>query len=97
MGGFVQYYFRGFQCPRTYRGTDLSRFDYVVEAAREYGAQGVILYMLSFCDPHKFDLVDVRRHLDEAGLASLVLEDDYTLANVESMRTRIQAFVEMLS
>ncbi|MEK7443799.1 MAG: 2-hydroxyacyl-CoA dehydratase family protein [candidate division NC10 bacterium] len=97
MGGFVQYYFRGFQCPRTYRGTDLSRFDYVVEAAREYGAQGVILYILSFCDPHKFDLVEVRRHLEQAGLASLVLEDDYTLANVESMRTRIQAFVEMLS
>ncbi|MBI2527613.1 MAG: 2-hydroxyacyl-CoA dehydratase [Candidatus Rokubacteria bacterium] len=97
LGGFVQYYFRGFQCPRTYRGTDLSRFDYVVDAAREYGARGVVLYMLSFCDPHKFDLVDVRRHLEAAGLASLVLEDDYTLANLESMRTRIQAFVEMLA
>lgn len=97
LAGFVRYYFRNFQCPRTYRGTDLSRFDYLVEAARRFDAQGVVLYILSFCDPHKFDVVDVRRYLDDAGLPSLVLEDDYTLANLESMRTRIQAFVEMLA
>jgi bcr-type benzoyl-CoA reductase subunit C len=95
--GFVRYYFRGFQCPRTYRGADLSRFDYLTEAARQYGAHGLVLYILSFCDPHKFDLVDLRRYLDQAGLPSLVLEDDYTLANLESMRTRIQAFTEMLA
>ena len=96
LAGFVRYYFTGFQCPRTYRGTDRSRFDYLIHAARQFRAQGVVLYMLSFCDPHKLDLVDVRRYLEEAGLPSLVLEDDYTLANLESMRTRIQAFVEMV-
>ncbi len=97
LAGFVRYYFTGFQCPRTYRGTDLSRFDYVIHSARRSGARGVILYMLSFCDPHKLDLVDVRRYLEDASLPSLVLEDDYTLANLESMRTRIQAFVEMIA
>jgi bzd-type benzoyl-CoA reductase N subunit len=96
LGGFVRYYFTGFQCPRTYRGAGRERFDYLVESARQFQADGVVLYILSFCDPHKLDLVDVRRHLDDAGLPSLVLEDDYTLANVESMRTRIQAFVEMI-
>ena len=96
LAGFVRYYFTGFQCPRTYRGTDRSRFDYLIQAARQFQAQGVVLYILSFCDPHKLDLVDVRRYLEEAGLPSLVLEDDYTLANLESMRTRIQAFVEMV-
>ena len=96
LAGFVRYYFTGFECPRTYRGTDRSRFDYLVHAARQFRAQGVVLYILSFCDPHKLDLVDVRRHLEGAGLPSLVLEDDYTLANLESMRTRIQAFVEMV-
>jgi len=95
--GFVGSYFTGFQCPRTYRGTDRSRFDYLLQAARDFEAQGVVLYILSFCDPHKLDLVDVRRYLEAAGLASLVLEDDYTLTNLESMRTRIQAFVEMIA
>ena len=97
LAGFVRYYFTGFQCPRTYRGTDRSRFDYLIQAARQFQAQGVVLYMLSFCDPHKLDLVDVRRYLEDAGLPSLVLEDDYTLTNLESMRTRIQAFVEMVA
>ncbi len=96
LAGFVRYYFTGFQCPRTYRGTDRSRFDYLIHAARQFQAQGVVLYILSFCDPHKLDLVDVRRYLEDAGLPSLVLEDDYTLTNLESMRTRIQAFVEMV-
>ena len=97
LAGFVRYYFTGFQCPRTYRGTDRSRFDYLIQAARQFQAQGVVLYILSFCDPHKLDLVDVRRYLEDAGLPSLVLEDDYTLTNLESMRTRIQAFVEMVA
>lgn len=94
--GLMRHYFRDFQCPRTYRGTDMSRFDYLIEAAREAQAQGVVLYVMSYCDTHKIDLVDVRRHLENSGLPSLVLEDDYTMGNLESMRTRIQAFVETI-
>lgn len=97
LSGFVRYYFTGFHCPRTYRGTDRTRFDYLVHSAKEFGVNGVILYILSFCDPHKFDVVDLREYLEGTGLPCLVLEDDYTLANLESMRTRIQAFVEMIS
>ena len=96
-GGLTSYYFRNFQCPRTYRGTELGRFDYLVEAAKKAGAQGVVLYIMSFCDPHKTDVVDVRSFLESNGLPSLILEDDYTMANLESMRTRIQAFVETLA
>lgn len=94
--GLMRYYFRDFQCPRTYRGTDVKRFDYLIDAARASGAQGVILYILSFCDPHKTDVVDMRNYLDEAGLPSLVLEDDYSMGNLESMRTRIDAFLETI-
>jgi benzoyl-CoA reductase/2-hydroxyglutaryl-CoA dehydratase subunit BcrC/BadD/HgdB len=97
LAGFVRYYFTGFQCPRTYRGPDAQRFDYLAHAARQFRADGVVLYMLAFCDPHKLDLVDVRQYLEAAGLPCLTLEDDYTLANLESLRTRIQAFVEMVS
>ena len=61
------------------------------------GTPTMLLGSGSICDPHKLDLVDVRRYLEDAGLPSLVLEDDYTLTNLESMRTRIQAFVEMVA
>lgn len=93
----MRYYFRDFQCPRTFRNSDIKRFDYLIDAARNWNAQGLILYVLSFCDPHKLDLVDIRRHLDAHGLPSLLLEDDYSLGNIESMRTRIEAFVETLA
>lgn len=95
--GLMHYYFRNFQCPRTYRGTDMKRFDYLIESAREANAQGVVLYILSFCDPHKADVVEVRSYLEEAGLPSLVLEDDYSMGNLESMRTRIEAFIETIA
>lgn len=93
----MRYYFRDFKCPRTYRDSGVKRFDYLIEAAKQWNAQGVVLYILSFCDTHKLDLVDVRRHLDSHGLPSLVLEDDYSVSAVESMRTRIEAFVETVA
>lgn len=95
--GFVQYYFTNFHCPRTYRGVGPGRFEYLLQAARAFRVDGVVFYLLAFCDPHKFDAVDLRRTLEGAGWPCLVLEDDYTLANLESLRTRIQAFVEMLA
>lgn len=97
LAGFTRYYFTGFHCPRTYRGTDRTRFDYLIHAARDFGVHGIVLYLLSFCDPHKFDVVELRDYLEGAGLPCLVLEDDYTLANLEALRTRVQAFVEMIA
>ncbi|MFQ5829896.1 MAG: 2-hydroxyacyl-CoA dehydratase subunit D [Candidatus Methylomirabilia bacterium] len=97
LAGFTRYYFTGFHCPRTYRGTDRTRFDYLIHSAREFDIHGVVLYLLGFCDPHKLDVVDLREYLEAAGFPCLVLEDDYTLANLEAMRTRVQAFVEMIS
>lgn len=94
--GLVRYYFTNFHCPRTFRGVDRARFDYLLRAARAFRVDGVVLYVLAFCDPHRFDVVDLRQSLEQAGLPSLLLEDDYTLANLESLRTRVQAFVEML-
>jgi benzoyl-CoA reductase/2-hydroxyglutaryl-CoA dehydratase subunit BcrC/BadD/HgdB len=55
------------------------------------------MYIYSYCDPHKFDAPDVREFLKKEGLPSLIIDDDYTLTNLAAIRTRIQAFVELLS
>jgi benzoyl-CoA reductase/2-hydroxyglutaryl-CoA dehydratase subunit BcrC/BadD/HgdB len=39
----------------------------------------------------------VRDVLKKEGLPSLIIDDDYTLTNLASIRTRVQAFVELLS
>jgi len=95
--GLAAAYFDSFLCPRTDRGADRKRFHYIVDLAQEYKADGVILYIYSFCDPHKLDAPDVGHHLKREGLPTLIIDDDYTLTSSAAIQTRIQAFIELLS
>jgi len=97
MDGLVTAYFDSFLCPRTDRGPGSARFHYIADLAKEYKADGLIMYIYSYCDPHKFDAPDVSMSLRKEGLPSLILDDDYSLTNLASIRTRIQAFIELLS
>ncbi len=96
MDGLVTAYFSSFLCPRTDRGAEGGRLQYIADLAKEYKANGVIMYIYSYCDPHKFDAPDVREFLKKEGLPSLIIDDDYTLSNLAAIRTRIQAFIELL-
>lgn len=91
-------------CPRTYKpreGThqeDLeNRFGYLKEYAKEFGVDGIIMYIIRFCDTHEFDIPDVREYLESQGLPVLHIEDDYRVSNVGQLRTRIEAFLEIIS
>jgi benzoyl-CoA reductase subunit C len=94
--GLTEHYFVNFQCPRTDRGPGSKRFDYLVERAREYKADGVIGYVISFCDPHKFDYPDLRDYLKKEGLPMLLIDDNYSFEPAGAIETRLQAFIEML-
>jgi len=90
-------------CPRTFRrspGThqqDLdNRFGYLREFAKEFNVNGAILYVIRFCDTFEYDTPEVRDYLEDAGIAVLHLEDDYSLSSIQGFRTRIQAFLEMI-
>jgi benzoyl-CoA reductase/2-hydroxyglutaryl-CoA dehydratase subunit BcrC/BadD/HgdB len=97
LDGLVEAYFSSFLCPRTDRGAEGGRLQYIIDLAKEYKADGVIMYIYSYCDPHKFDAPDVRDFLKKEGLPALIIDDDYTLTNLAAIRTRVQAFVELLS
>ncbi len=94
--GLVQHYLLDFQCPRTDRGAGEERFEYLRERAEEYGVDGVIGYIISFCDPHKFDYPDLRDYLKKQGLPMLLIEDNYSFQSAGAISTRLQAFLEML-
>ncbi len=84
------------QCPAKHRtGHDPGRA--VVERARQAAADGVILYRLKFCDPHAFDYPRIKEALDAAGLPSLLIEVETPAGSVGQLRTRLQAFLEMLA
>jgi benzoyl-CoA reductase subunit C len=94
--GLTEHYFLNFQCPRTDRGPGTGRFDYILDRAREYKVDGVIGYSISFCDPHKFDYPDLRDYLKKEGLPMLLIDDNYSFEPAGAIKTRLQAFMEML-
>ena len=69
----------------------------VVDVAREASADGVLVYRLKFCEPHAFDYPRVKEALDDAGLPSLLVEVETPSSSVGQLRTRLQAFLEMLA
>ena len=72
-------------------------FGYLKDYTREYNIKGVILYVLRRCDTFAYWVPDLRDYLRGNGLEVLHLEDDYTLTTMEQLKTRIQAFIEMIS
>lgn len=65
--------------------------------ARKSGARGVIGHTVKFCDPYLARMPVIREHLKRAKIPFLFLEGDCTLGTIGQQRTRIEAFVEMLS
>ena len=103
LDGITSYYLEAIRCPRTYRDTpgsheaDLeSRYRYLMDFIDEFKVNGVISYVFRFCDTHEFDLPEVRDYLESQGVPFLHLEEDYDIAAAGRLKTRIQAFLEMI-
>ena len=107
LDGLSNHYLGDIYCPRFIRGkgeggetfeADLEeRFGHVKRLARDFSVEGVILYVMKFCDLHEFDVPDLRDYLEKEGFPILHIETDYTMAAVGGLRTRIEAFLEMIS
>ena len=52
---------------------------------------------MKFCDPYLMRMPAVQLRLRQAGLPLLVLEGDCTQRSLGQQRTRVEAFVEVLS
>lgn len=72
------------------------RLDDIVEIARDYRVDGVIHYNLQFCHTYAHEAVMVERTLEEAGIPLLRIETDYSDEDTGQLRTRIDAFLEMI-
>lgn len=68
----------------------------IVRLAKEYHVDGVIDANLKFCTLYDVEKSSVAEALEAEGIPVLGLETDYNDNDAEQLRTRIQAFVEML-
>ncbi len=82
-------------CPAKHRGLS-DRADHLVRLVREKQAQGVIFFLLKFCDPHAFDYPYLKDALDREGVPSILMEVEDRLPAEGQLRTRFEAFVEMI-
>ncbi len=72
------------------------RMDNIVSMARDLKADGVIHYGLSFCQPYSIEAFKVEKALKAADIPMLSIETDYGMEDVEQLKTRVEAFVEMV-
>lgn len=72
------------------------RFGHIKKAIRYYNIDGVILYFYKYCDPFGFEVPVIKSYIESNGIKALNLEDEYTMSGMARLRTRIEAFLEIL-
>ena len=72
------------------------RLDNITAMAKDLKVDGVIHYGLSFCTPYATEAFKVEKVLEAAGIPLLAIETDYSMEDVEQLKTRVEAFVEMV-
>jgi benzoyl-CoA reductase subunit C len=91
-------------CPKTYRANKAgtfekdiaSRFGDIGTYAKDFKVDGAILYVYKYCDPFGFEVPARKAYYQSIGVPMLYLEDIYSGGTIGQLRTRIQAFLEMI-
>ncbi len=104
VAGLAERYLRKIKCGRTYREITGSyedyledRFGHMGRMIDDFGVDGVVLYIYKYCDPYGFEVPQIKSFIEAKGTPVLYLEDEYSMSTIGRLRTRIQAFLEMLS
>ena len=73
------------------------RLKHLVKKIERSGAKGVIFYTVKFCEPELFDIPQLVEGLKSKGVSTLVMDTELNQGVSGQMRTRVEAFVEMVS
>jgi len=101
--GLAERYLGGINCARTYRKKSGAydeyledRFGHIGKFIKDFNVDGVILYFYKYCDPFGFEVPQIKSYIEAKGIPVLYLEGDYSMGAIGGLRTRIQAFLEMI-
>jgi len=75
---------------------NMDRLEHIKSMAKEYNAQGVVLYGLHFCSPYLMESISVEKELENAGIPAIRVETDYSQEDLGQIKTRLEAFIERL-
>lgn len=69
---------------------------YLIDSLMRSGADGVVVLMAKFCEPHMLYYPELRKALDARGIPHLLLETEHEGMPLENFRTRVETFVERI-
>jgi benzoyl-CoA reductase/2-hydroxyglutaryl-CoA dehydratase subunit BcrC/BadD/HgdB len=90
----AEHYLYNIPCPCM---TDSSkRLNRMVKIARDYQVSGLIYYSLKYCDTWRAEFQTIKETLyKDVIVASLLIESNYSPSDIEAIRAKIEAFIEM--
>ena len=72
------------------------RRQFLLNLVRNSEAAGLIFLHLKFCEPENYDYNDMREALNSVGIPNLRLETEVANPSLGQIRTRLEAFIEMI-
>ncbi|HQH43274.1 MAG TPA: 2-hydroxyacyl-CoA dehydratase family protein [Syntrophorhabdaceae bacterium] len=81
----------------TYEDNLNARFGHMRRYIEEFKVDGAILFIYKYCDPYGFEVPAIKSYIESAGVPVLYLEDEYSTSTIARMKTRIEAFLEMMA
>lgn len=88
-------YLRRPSCARM-AGDEPARLKYILEMIQRFHVDGVIFQRLRWCDLWGHEAFFLMEKLKEIGVPVLMLEREYWASGVEQLKTRVQAFLEIV-
>ncbi|MFC1992337.1 2-hydroxyacyl-CoA dehydratase subunit D [Chloroflexota bacterium] len=107
--GLAYRYLMEIKCPRTFkditpgatgkdRMADLKyRYGYLGDYVSQWKVDGVIFLLLRCCDILGYEIVDIGDYLKSIDVPNIYLEHNYMVGELAALRTRVQAFLEMMA
>jgi benzoyl-CoA reductase subunit C len=102
--GIAVRYLRKLKLPTTYIGDSDDyqenlkiRFGHVTQYIKDFSVDGVILFIYKYCDPYGFEVPAMKSFIEKTGTPVLYLEDEYSTSTLARVKTRIEAFLEMIA
>jgi benzoyl-CoA reductase/2-hydroxyglutaryl-CoA dehydratase subunit BcrC/BadD/HgdB len=98
INGIAERYLMASTCPCfTSSDGNEDRVNWLLTKVKETKAQGVIYYVIRGCMLYAMEYSRVKRALDKVNIPVYYLDTEYTREDVGQMKTRVEAFLEMLS
>ncbi len=81
----------------TYPETLEARFGHLSQQIKDFRVNGVILFIYKYCDPYGFEVPAMKSFIESSGTPVLYIEDEYSTSSLGRVKTRIEAFLEMIA